>query len=188
MARQLRAVVMAIALVIGGCGRESLPVGPLVCEVETSSNACFRCQAQRCGAQLDQCYGQGFHEGRSVGVVTQRRCVWNSATGQYDRDCTYGLEPDAASAFRNGGLPDGGSPGAPAVACGYHAICLQSCGCGSACAEMCARPPADAAATTYYANDPRLDSQCSDCVQTHLAACARQSCAAECGDFTDAGR
>jgi hypothetical protein len=169
--------------VLPACGGSAQPAA-VVCEVQGSDDACFRCQAQRCGAQLDRCYGSGFHEGRAVVGPIQRRCVWNEATSAYDRDCTYGLEPDPAGS-RNGRAEDA-SLGAPDVPCGPLAVCLQKCGCGASCKAGCTTP-SDAARTTYYSNDPRYGSaSCWACESTYLTACVRQSCASECAP-ADAG-
>lgn len=180
-------VACSVVAALLGCREASVPRGAVVCEVATSSDACFRCQAQRCGAQLDRCHGAGFHEGRSVGTIT-RRCVWNSDTGQYDKDCTFsgGLGSDASLDYRNGRLTDAGITVAPAVPCGYYAVCFQACGCGSQCAATCSQSAGDAAVTTYYANDPRDQPGCAACVQSLLAPCVKRLCAAECGDG-DAG-
>jgi hypothetical protein len=118
--------------------------------------------------------------------VVQRRCVWNSDTGKYDRDCTSSLVGDARQ-DRNGTPPDGGTLGAPDVPCGPVALCLQSCGCHAGCVAGCPLPTWDAALTTYYANDPRYQTPtCSLCQGGLLGSCTRQRCAAEC-DRADAG-
>jgi hypothetical protein len=190
------ATIAALAMALGACGGASLPVGaPVVCEVERSDNACFRCQAQRCGAQLDRCHGEGFHEGRSVGPV-QSRCGWNPDTQRYDRNCSYGggawsSGGGAPAGYRDGRVVDA-SPGpvAPAAPCGAYAACFQSCGCGVACSASCTGSTGDAAvaATTYYSNDPRLtESGCSSCLNSILAPCVKQLCAEECRDVTDGG-
>jgi hypothetical protein len=171
-----RSVLLATALALAACGGSSLPAPvPVVCDVEQSPNACFRCQAQRCGAEVDRCYGTGFHEGRSVGTPVQGRCLWNADTGKYDRNCTF-----------SGGLAgDARSSGAP---CDDLALCVQSCGCGTDCTTTCTQKQRDPAVTTYYANDPRIESSCPACLSTFVSACVKQSCAAECGDGSDAGR
>jgi hypothetical protein len=189
----MRASLSSIAVVVGAaaaCSSSSLPApAPVVCEVEQSADPCFRCQAQRCGSQLDQCYGAGFHEGRSVAVPVTSRCAWNSATGQYDQNCSLsgGLGADAALDYRNGHLGDGGLVGAPAVPCGPVAVCMQSCGCGAECTSSCTRP-GDGAMTVYYANDPRYPTAaCALCVTNVLGPCIKRSCATECAVPGDAG-
>jgi hypothetical protein len=184
--RALREVLCAAALAALAACHGSSSTAPVVCEIDQSPSPCLRCQAQRCGAALDQCYGPGFHEGRSVSAPLQRRCVWNEATGQYDRDCTFGLAATDDAAERNGSAQTAGaSP--PAVPCGALAVCLQSCGCGADCTAECMRGPSDGGVTTYYSNDPRYASPaCSDCLGGVLASCVKRSCPAECGG-SDAG-
>ena len=169
MIAQLRIVVLLMPL-LAACGGSSAVPAAVVCEVEHSTSACFRCQAQRCGPQLDRCYGNGFHEGRAVGTTTAR-CLWNPDTQEYDRNCTF-----SGGARSEAGVPD--------VPCGNLATCLQSCGCGSDCKATCFGA---GRSTTYFANDPRVYSRaCASCETDYLAACVKASCAAECAP-ADAG-
>jgi hypothetical protein len=156
---------------------EDAPSAPIVCAVEQSSSACFRCQAQRCGTELDRCYGAGFHEGRSVGS-TIKRCLWNTATQKYDVNCTFsgGLSRDRLS---HGDAAEV----YPDLPCGWLAVCVQSCGCGVDCRTNCRSP----SLSTAFAEDSRYTPEdCTACEDMGLTDCMRRSCAAECGSG-DAG-
>jgi hypothetical protein len=155
---QLLAAVLTLA-----CQEDPLPSpANQVCEVTQSTNACFRCQAQRCGAGLDRCYGTGFHQGRAVPAPAG--CRYDSDLNQFTGQCD-----------RGGRALD------PAPPCAPMATCLQACGCGLDCARACQAPPPDGGApvTTYYSNDPRL-TVCSDCVKEALESCTKQNCAVVC--------
>jgi hypothetical protein len=174
-----RLALVLAALALGACQASPLPPpAPIVCEVAGSPDACFRCQAQRCGSALDRCNGTGFHEGRRVPDVQTQRCSWNEATGKYDRSCIW-----------NDGGGAEADTGRVAGPCATFATCFQSCGCGSGCVASCstsdydARPPY----TYYFANDPRIEGTCPDCVQRFITPCVRQQCAAECSGEQDAG-
>jgi hypothetical protein len=173
-------IVAVIAACMTACNETSLPTpGPLVCEVAKSPDPCFRCQAERCGSQVDQCHGAGFHEGRKVGGVPRAKqsCQWNADTQQFDRNCGY----------HDGRPPDASPSSAPYGPCADFATCFQACGCGSECATSCKQAADGGATTTYFANDPRYEGGCSDCLQRVLAPCVQQHCAAECHTDVDGG-
>jgi len=154
-------LLLAVALALPACQETAQPLlGPVVCEVESSSNSCFRCQAQRCGAELDRCYGAGYHQGLAVSLI--ERCTFNADTNRFDGNCTYSGVARAAH-----------DP------CASQAACMQSCGCGRECARACEARPDGGMVTDHFSNDPR-ELLCTDCVKEHLAACVQRNCAAEC--------
>jgi hypothetical protein len=157
-------LLLAAALALSACQETAQPVpGPVVCEVAGSSNLCFRCQAQRCGAALDRCQGAGFHEGRAV-QSEPAGCMYDSDFNGRSQ-CPHGI-PDAS--------PRSAAP------CAWLAVCLQSCGCGQDCARMCTTyPDGGREITGAFANDPR-EAVCNACLAETLAPCVRQNCAAEC--------
>jgi hypothetical protein len=67
-----RSLLAILAVVLAACSGSS--PAPTACEIARSADACFRCQAQRCGAPLDRCYGAGFHEGRAVAAAESLPC------------------------------------------------------------------------------------------------------------------
>ena len=165
--RWFAALPIVLAL-LPACHEDATPA-PVVCAVEQSPSACFRCQAQHCGAALDRCYGAGFHEGRSVGS-TSKRCLWNSDTQKFDLNCTF-----SGGVSRPEMYPD--------LPCGWLAVCLQSCGCGVDCRATCLSPRL----SIIFAKDSRYTPEdCTTCEDMGLTDCMRRACAAECASG-DAG-
>jgi hypothetical protein len=96
--------------------------------------------------------------------------------------CGVALDTCYGPGFHEGRSVGGGpstdaSGEGPDVPCGVLAACLQACGCRPDCRAMCL----GGQATTYFANDPRLQlEECTACESGTLAACARRACFAEC--------
>lgn len=68
-------LVLALVLVAGCTSSDSPPSAGERCRLTASSNACLRCQAQKCSTQFDYCFGAGFHRGDLVSIQEANRAV-----------------------------------------------------------------------------------------------------------------
>lgn len=153
-------LVLALA---PSCDESAPATGRLWCDLATTPDRCLACQAQRCGAELDRCYGPGFHQGRVAPEL--ERCQFDSELDMFRGNCSSVRFADA---------------GPFSVACYDTASCLAACGCGEECVRKCRAPTPDGGTPTlYYSNDPR-EAACAPCVEQTVAPCTRLRCAVEC--------
>jgi hypothetical protein len=175
-----------------GCNQKtSLSPG---CAADQSASACDRCQARRCAAQLDQCYGPELREGSQI-PGNAAACAYDGSAGDVAQAVTtyYSNDPRLQSCAGSGVVfvrcqwdeathsytrdcvyGGGGADGGVsfAGACRDFSRCVQSCGCLTDCSPSCAR-----AAT----------QGCTLCQTQILQPCVTRMCAEECGG-ADAGR
>jgi hypothetical protein len=188
--RSARREIACLALIVvgawSGCqGRSSLST---TCGLVRSPGACFRCQAERCASQLDQCYGAELREG--TGISDQGACALDGSGGDGSALTTYyandpRLRPcagtvttarctwdPATQAYTKDCVYAGADSGVHRPACYDAARCIQACGCLAECARSCSGS---------------MTAGCAACTAQVVAPCAAQLCAQECGHSGDGG-
>jgi hypothetical protein len=121
--------LLATALACSGSSSSA----PIVCAIDQSGDACFRCQAQRCAGPLDHCYGPGFHEGRSVGTVDVP--CGPLAACQQSCGCAAGCDVTCARGLSDAAVPTGQTRYEPALCTDCVSTYIAACVRRSCAAE-----------------------------------------------------
>jgi hypothetical protein len=177
--------LLLLAALGAGCnGKMSLS---LACAAARSASACDRCQAQRCTAELDQCYGPALREGTRIPDEAPAACPTDGSVGDAQAVTTYySNDPrfescsrysvvwvrcrwdPATGAYTRDCVYSGGTDGGVSFAgfCRDFSRCVQSCGCLTDCSASCATAATEG---------------CNLCRTQVLQPCVTAMCGQECG-------
>jgi hypothetical protein len=183
--------LLFLSLLAGCNGKTSLSPA---CAIDQSVSACDRCQARRCAAQLDQCYGPELREGSRIPDNAAAACRSDGSASDAQALTTYYSNDPRLGSCGGGGVVwvrcqwdeatrsytrdcvygGGGADGGVsfAGACRDFSRCVQSCGCLTDCSPSCARVATEG---------------CTLCRTQVLQPCVTRMCAEECG-AADGGR